>query len=131
MLLLLPRIHNKNVTPKGKINRLGSAGGKTTVSLAQVSLVEASKGVRFPLRPKGLVPPGIPGQGSAIPRERRGENCFRGGLLKGCALRVCTIPPPLSPFCRPPPPPRLLPPSLVLNPTEEGVGVQKKRQNNL
>ena len=49
------------------------------------SLIEASKGVRFPLRPKWLVPPYIPGQGSAIPREGRGEGCFRGGLLKGCA----------------------------------------------
>ena len=85
-------------------NRLGSAGGKTTVSHAQVSLVEASKGVPIPLRPNGLVPPCIPGQGSAIPREGRRESCFRGGLLKGCAARVCTVPPPLSPFCRPPPP---------------------------
>ena len=86
------------------INRLGSTGGKTTVSHAQVSLVEASKGVRFPLRPKGLVPPGIPGQGSAIPREGLGESCFRGGMLKGCALWVRIIPTHLSPFCKPPPP---------------------------
>ena len=45
-----------------------------------------------------------PGQGSAIPREGRGEGCFRGGLLKGCAVRGCTFPPPLSQFCKPPPP---------------------------
>ena len=55
-------------------DRLGSAGGKTTVSLAQVSLLEAIKGVRNPLRPKGLVPPGIPEPGSAIPREGPGES---------------------------------------------------------
>ena len=76
------RINNINKT---YYNRLGSAGDKTTVSREQVSLVEASKGVRFPLRPKWLVPPGIP-------REGCSEGCFRGGLLKGCALRVYTAP---------------------------------------
>ena len=100
-------IYSKSLCPSvqgfGAFGAFGVIGVNTGVSSdliglgvehAQVSLVEASKGVvPIPLRPKRLVPPCIPGQGSAIPREGSGKSCFRGGLLKGCALRVCTVPP--------------------------------------
>ena len=56
---------------------MGSAGGKTTVVVVShmrksLYLVEASRGVPLPLRPKGLVPPpGIPGRQRALLSQRR------------------------------------------------------------
>ena len=76
-------------------------GGKMTVSHAQVSLVETSKGVRMPYRLKGLVPPCIPWQGSAISREGRAAKAALGvdfwkGVPFRCARSVSPLPPHVS-----------------------------------
>ena len=53
---------------------LGSAGGKTPVSHAQVSLlVRRPRGFESPLRPKGLVPPLHPGAGLCYLSQREGR----------------------------------------------------------
>ena len=41
-------------------------------------------------------------------------------------MKGCPRPPAFKPILYVPPPPRLLPPNWVLNPTEEGVGIKKK-----
>ena len=59
-------------------NRMGSAGGKTTVSLAQVSLVEASKGVRFPPAAERACPSWHPRAGLCYPKGRDAANAALG-----------------------------------------------------
>ena len=85
-------------------DRLGSAGGKTTVSLAQVSLVRRPRGFDSPSGRKGLSPLASKGrallsQGRDAAKAALGVDCW-----KGVPFRCAPSPPQLSPFCRPPPP---------------------------
>ena len=48
--------------------------------------------------------------------------------MKGCALRVCTVPPLLSPFCRPPPPHVSYLPVGFLTRLRKAWGYQKKKK---
>ena len=82
------------------------------------SLVEATKEVRFPLWPKGLVSPGIPGTRALPSQGKTGMLEFGGELLKGSSISYVS-PSPLPPLHHV----SLCSPSFVLNQaTKEGMG---------